>query len=101
MKKTWLAYHLILLLFLIIMIVLHFIVNGGRSEHDINIYFVGITIWVSALNIVIAFPIWIVFILFNKHRMNKRSFLIGLSLFLLFFCLSILPFAEMLGYMSL
>ncbi|MEH7180240.1 hypothetical protein [Neobacillus vireti] len=101
MKKAWLAYHLILLLFLSVMMVLHFMVNGGRSEHDINIYFVGISIWVSVLNIVIAFPIWIAVILFNRHRMNKRTFLIGLSLFLLFFFLSILPFAEMLGYMSL
>lgn len=99
MKKMWIVYHSIMLLLLIALIVLHLIINLEHDLHNKNIHFVGVAIWISAVNIVIAMPIWIIGLLMNKRKMDKKSLGIGLLLFLIFAGLSVFPFMEILGYM--
>jgi len=45
-------------------------------------------------------PIWIVVLLFNKRRMDKKALLIGLSLFLAFIGLRAWPVITTIGYMA-
>lgn len=45
-------------------------------------------------------PIWIVVLLFNKRRMDKKALLIGLSLFLAFVGLTAWPVITTIGYMA-
>ena len=45
-------------------------------------------------------PIWIVVLLFNKRRMDRKALLIGLGLFFAFVGLTAWPVITTIGYMA-
>ena len=99
MKKIWITYHLIMVLILLVLIVLDIVTNIGKSGNNLITDFTEIAIYVSAINILITMPIWIVILIFNKRRMDKKTLLIGLSLFLAFVGLTAWPIITTIGYM--
>jgi len=100
LKKIWVAYHLIMVLILFGLIVLSIVANTGKSIENVVRVFTDIAIYISALNIFIAMPVWIVVLLFNKRRMNRKFVLIGLGLFLTFVGLTAWPVISIIGQMS-
>ena len=100
MKKIWITYHLIMVLILLVLIVLGIATNIGKSGNNIITDFTEIALYISAINILITMPIWIVVLLFNKRRMDKKALLIGLSLFLVFVGLTAWPVLTTIGYMT-
>jgi hypothetical protein len=58
----------------------------GKGGNNLITDFTVIAIYVSAINILITMPIWIVVLLFNKRkrRTDRKALLIGLSLFFAF-----------------
>lgn len=99
LKKTWIAYHLIMVSILLGLIVLSIVANSGKSIENVVRIFTDIAIYISALNIFIAMPVWIVVLLFNKRRMDKKSVLVGLGLFVIFVGLTAWPVVSTIGYM--
>lgn len=99
LKKIWVAYHLVLVSILLGLIVLDIVANTGNSIENVVRVFTGLAIYVSAFNIFIAMPVWIVVLLFNKRRMDKKSVLIGLALFLTFVGLTAWPVISIIGQM--
>jgi len=100
MKKIWIAYHLIMVLILLVLIVLDIVTNIDMSGNNLITDFTEFAIYISAINILITMPIWIVVLLFNKRRMDKKALLIGLSLFLAFVGLTAWPVITTIGYMA-
>jgi hypothetical protein len=43
-------------------------------------------------------PIWLIVLLMNRSRMNWKSFLIGLVLFLMFLGMTASPVIQAIGY---
>ena len=77
MKKLWITYHLIMVLILLVLIVLDSVTNIGKSGINLTTVFTEIAIYLNAINILITMPIWIVVLLFNKRRMDRKALLIG------------------------
>jgi hypothetical protein len=100
MKKIWITYHLIMVLILLVLIVLDIVTNFGKSGYNLITDFTEFAIYISAINILITMPIWVVILLFNKRRMDKKALLIGLSLFLAFVGLTAWPVITTIGYMA-
>lgn len=100
MKKIWITYHLIMVLILLVLIVLDFVTNIGKGGNNLITDFTEIAIYVSAINILITMPIWIVVLLVNKRRMDRKALLIGFSLFLAFVGLTAWPIITTIGYMA-
>jgi len=100
MKKIWITYHLTMLLVLVALIVLGIVTNIGKSGNNLITDFTEIAIYISVINILITMPIWIVVLLFNKRRMDKKTLLIGLSLFLAFVGLTAWPVITTIRYMA-
>ncbi|MGB2991560.1 MAG: hypothetical protein WBB47_02890 [Paenisporosarcina sp.] len=100
MKKIWIIYHLIMVLILLVLIVLDIVTNIGKSGNSLITDFTEFAIYISAINILITMPIWIVVLLFNKRRMDRKALLIGLSLFLTFVGLTAWPVITTIGYMA-
>ncbi|WP_019414465.1 hypothetical protein [Paenisporosarcina sp. TG20] len=100
MKKTWITYHLLMLLILLVLIVLDIVTNIDKGGNNLITEFTEIAIYVSAINILLTMPIWIVVLLCNKRRMDKKALLIGLSLFLAFVGLTAWPVITTIGYMA-
>ncbi|HSO58912.1 MAG TPA: hypothetical protein VLQ66_11920 [Paenisporosarcina sp.] len=95
MKKIWITYHLIIVLILLGLIVLDIVINMGKSGNNLITDFTEMAIYVSAIIILITMPIWIVVLLVNKRRMDRKALLIGLSLFLAFVGLTAWPVITM------
>lgn len=99
LKKVWIAYHLVLVSILLGLIVLDMVANSGKSLENVVRIFTGLAIYVSAFNILIAMPVWIVVLLFNRRRMDKKSVFIGLGLFVTFVGLTAWPVVSIIGQM--
>lgn len=99
LKKIWIAYHFVLVSILLSLIVLDIVANTGNSIENVVRIFSGLAIYVSAFNIFIAMPVWIVVLLFNRRRMDKKSVWIGLALFLTFVGLTAWPVVSIIGQM--
>ncbi|MGK7376888.1 hypothetical protein ACSFXN_03530 [Planococcus sp. 1R117A] len=99
MKNTWIAYQTAVLLLLVAVILLGLLVNQGDSIETKSIIFAQAAILLSVFNIVIAMPVWLIVLVINRRKMDKKAWGIGLLLFLLFAGLAVIPFVEMLGYM--
>lgn len=100
MKKVWIAYNGITVLILAALIVLDYFVNVVQNGDDINRDFMGFSIYLCEFNILIAMPIWLIVLLMNRSRMNRKSFLIGLVLFLMFLGMTAYPVISAIGYMG-
>ena len=98
MKKVWIAYNGIAVLILATLIVLDYFVNVVQRTYDINRTFTGLAIYFCEFNILIAMPIWLIVLLMNRSRMNRKSFLIGLVLFLMFLGMTAYPVISAIGY---
>ena len=101
MKKVWMAYNGIAVLILAALIVLDYVVNVVQSGDDINRNFMGLAIYLCEFNILIAMPIWLIVLLMNRSRMNRKSLVIGLVLFLMFLGMTAYPVISAIGYMGL
>ncbi len=55
------------------LIVLSIVANTGKSIEDVVRVFNNTAIYISALNIFIAMPVWIVVLLFNKRRLETLA----------------------------
>ena len=73
MKKIWITYHLIIVLILLGLIVLDIVINMGKSGNNLITDFTEMAIYVSAIIILITMPIWIVVLLVNKRRMDRKA----------------------------
>ena len=100
MKKVWIAYNGIAFLILAALIVVDYVINVVQSGDDINRDFMDFSIYLCEFNILIAMPIWLIVLLMNRSRMNRKSFLIGLVLFLMFLGMTAYPVISAIGYMG-
>lgn len=100
MKKVWIAYNGIAVLILAALIVLDYVVNVVQSGDYTNRNFMGFAIYLCGFNILIAIPIWLIVLLVNRSRMNRKSFLAGLVLFLMFLGMASYPVISAIGYMG-
>ncbi len=100
MQKVWIAYNGITVLILATLIMLDYVVNVVQSGNYSNRDFMGFAILLCEFNILIAMPIWLIVLLMNRSRMNRKSFLTGLVLFLMFLGMAIYPVIQAIGYMG-
>ncbi|TAA67116.1 hypothetical protein [Planococcus salinarum] len=100
MKKVWIVCNGIAVLILATLIVLDYVVNVVQSGDYTNRNFMGLAIYLCGFNILIAMPIWLIVLLMNRSRMNRKSFLIGLVLFLIFLGMTAYPVVSAIGYMA-
>ncbi|WP_416143746.1 hypothetical protein [Planococcus koreensis] len=98
MKKVWIAYNGITVLILTALIVLDYVVIVVQSGYGINRTFTELAIYLCGFNILIAIPIWLIILLMNRSRMNRKSLLIGLVLFLIFLSMTAYPIIKVIGY---
>jgi len=100
MKKVWIAYNGIAVLILAALIVLDYIINITIDVYPYNSIYIGLAIYFCQFNILIAMPIWLIVLLMNRSRMDRKSFLIGLVLFLMFLGMTAYPVISAIGYMG-
>ncbi|AQQ53344.1 hypothetical protein [Planococcus lenghuensis] len=100
MKKAWVYYHFIAVLTLFVFVLFDFAINRGKSGNELNTHFTETALYVIGFNIFIAMPIWLIVLLFNKYRMDGKTFLKGLGLFFLFIVLAAWPVVTVIGYMA-
>ncbi|MBB5180422.1 FtsH-binding integral membrane protein [Planomicrobium koreense] len=98
MKKVWIAYNGIAVLILAALIVLDYVINIAIDVYPVNTIYTGLAIYLCGFNILIAMPIWLIVLLMNRSRMNRKSFLIGLVLFLMFLGMTAYPVMTAIGY---
>ncbi len=100
MTKVWITYNGITVLILAALIVLDYAVNVIQSGNYHNRDFMGFAILLCEFNILIATPIWLIILLVYRSRINRKSFLTGLVLFLMFLAMVAYPVVSAIGYMG-
>lgn len=100
MNKFWVMYHLSAVFILLVLIISNMVINAGRSEHDLVIFFTGAAIYLSGFHILVFMPIWLIVLLLTKKKIDRKSFWSGIGLFLLFLGLTSVPVITVIGYMA-
>ncbi|WKA54469.1 hypothetical protein [Planococcus shixiaomingii] len=100
MKKVWLAYNGIAVLILAGLITLDYVVNIVIDGSGIDTIYTELAIYFCGFNILIAMPIWLIVLLVNRSRMNWKSVVAGIVLFLIFLGMTAYPVVTVIGYMA-
>lgn len=100
MKKTWIAYQAAMAGILAVLILLDITINySGNYRGDVpNTIFNGFAIYIAAFHILVAMPVWLIVLLFNRMKMTRKAFLAGLALFVLFIGMAAWPIVTVIGY---
>lgn len=98
MKKTWVSYHFVMVLILAAFILLDIVINNGKSGSALNTHFTEIALYIGTFNVLIVMPCWLIILVFNRSEMDRKAFLKGLGLFLLFIALAAWPIVTVIGY---
>lgn len=100
MKKVWIVYQCAAVLILAGVIVVDYVVNIMIDNYDdrINTLYTGLAIYLGAFHILLAMPLWLIVLWFNRSRMDRKSVGIGLALFLLFLGMCSYPVVSAIGY---
>ena len=100
MKKVWIVYNGIAVLLLATLIALDYFINVVQDYSGIHTIFTGVALYFCAFIILIAMPIWIVVLLINRAKIDRKSLVIGMVLFLLFLGMTAYPVVAAIGYIG-
>lgn len=100
MKKAWITYNCTAVLILASLIVLDYVVNIviGKYDDRIDTLYTGLALYLAAFHILLAMPLWLIVLLFNRSRMDRKTIGIGLGLFLVFLAMTAYPVISVIGY---
>jgi uncharacterized membrane protein len=98
LKKFWVGYNAFALTVIVFLASADLMLNYGHSIENVDTTFMGNGFVVYGINMVIIMPILFIILFFTRKLMNKKMFLIGLGLFILFSLIGLFPFISYLGW---
>jgi hypothetical protein len=97
LKKFWVGYNAFALTVIVFLTSADLMLNYGHSIENVDTTFMGNGFVAYGFNMIIIMPILFIILFFTRKLMDKKMFLIGLGLFLLFSLIGLFPFISYLG----